>query len=331
MTADSGTEPDDVSVSVSVSEPDPSPDSDSDPELRVPRNVPALLAQLRQERFTGAVTVEGGPGGTLFLREGLVGAVETPAAPSARSLLLKSGRIDEREWEAALAALPENGELGAVLTARGSVTAAELFVVCTAALFDGAFAMALQPVTGWRTDPERGPGHGPGRGPELAAWPGQEPAHLTEETALRLRTLREMVPSVAEFARGAVRAEARSDADRIGERGRTLLLAANGRRTPRDLAFALGRGVYPVMLDLARIATRRAAARDDDPLAPRPLLTARAADRQSPPPPGADDRPLPRRQPGGQLPSTRPPSERKPPGHPHHSSPNHPSQNNLLP
>ncbi|MET9218934.1 hypothetical protein ABZX65_09220 [Streptomyces sp. NPDC003300] len=365
MTADSGTEPDDVSEPKSEpwagsereipspapaparsdapvldhpdAEPEPSPDplpdsdSDSDPELRVPRNVPALLAQLRQERFTGAVTVEGGPGGTLFLREGLVGAVETPAAPSARSLLLKSGRIDEREWEAALAALPENGELGAVLTARGSVTAAELFVVCTAALFDGAFAMALQPVTGWRTDPERGPGHGPGRGPELAAWPGQEPARLTEETALRLRTLREMVPSVGEFARGAVRAEARSDADRIGERGRTLLLAANGRRTPRDLAFALGRGVYPVMLDLARIATRRAAARDDDPLAPRPLLTARAADRQSPPPPGADDRPLPRRQPGGQLPSTRPPSERKPPGHPHHSSPNHPSQNNLLP
>ncbi len=74
-----------------------------DTERREHRNAPALLAELRRERFTGAVDVEGGPGGTLFLRDGLVGAVESPAAPSARSLLLKSGRVEEDDWEAALA------------------------------------------------------------------------------------------------------------------------------------------------------------------------------------------------------------------------------------
>lgn len=274
-----------------------------DAERRQPRNVPSLLADLQQQRFTGAVEVEGGPGGTLFLRDGLVGAVETPAAPSARSLLLRSERIGEQDWEAVLASVAEHGDLAAELTGRGLITAAELSVVCTAAVFDGAFAMALQPVTGWRTHAERSP--------ELAAWPGQEPARLTEETASRLRILRERVSSVGEFARTPVRPAQRTDLDRIGIRRRELLLGANGRRTPRDLAFALGRGVYPVMLDLAGLSARRFVARESDPPPPRPLLTARAADR--PPAPGtAADAPLPRRRPGTNLPPGRPPRNHPP-------------------
>ncbi|WP_329177449.1 hypothetical protein [Streptomyces sp. NBC_01477] len=268
----------------------------ADTERRQPRNVPSLLSRLREERFTGAIEVEGGPGGTLFLRDGLVGAVESPAAPSARSLLLKSQRIDEQDWAAALTAVAEGAELATELTGRGLITAAELSVVCTAAVFDGAFAMALQPVTGWRTEP--------GREPELAAWPGQEPARLTEETASRLRVLRERLPSIGEFARTPVRPANRTELDRLGARGRTLLLGANGRRTPRDLAFALGRGVYPVMLDLARLSSRGFVARDPDPLASRPLLTARTADQPSPS--GAGDSPLPRRRPGTNLPAQRP-------------------------
>ncbi|WP_328914463.1 MULTISPECIES: DUF4388 domain-containing protein [unclassified Streptomyces] len=263
---------------------------------REPRNVPSLLSRLRQDRFTGAVEVEGGPGGTLFLHDGLVVAVESPAAPSARSLLLRSQRIDEQDWEAALAAVTESEPLASVLTGRGLITAAELFVVCTAAVFDGAFAMSLQPASGWRTDP--------GRVPELAARPGQEPARLTEETALRLRTLREQCPSVGEFARTPVRPAARADLDVLDNRSRTLLLSANGRRTPRDLAFAVGRGVYPVMLDLARLTARRFVVGDTGLPSSRPLLTARAADPPTMPQTVAAA--LPRRRPGGNLPPGRP-------------------------
>ncbi|SFE32514.1 hypothetical protein SAMN05216251_102497 [Actinacidiphila alni] len=278
---------------------------------REPRNVPSLLNALRQDGFTGAVEVTGGAGGTLFLRDGLVGAVETPAAPSARSLLLKSGRIGEPDWEAALAALAETGDLARSLTGRGLVSAAELHLVCTAALYDGAFAMALQPVTGWRTDA--------GRVPELAAWPGQEPARLAEETALRQRTLREHLPSVAEFARRPVppvSAAGRAGLDRLGARTRTVLLRADGRRTPRDLAFALGRGVYPVLLDLARAAPGGAGRAAEQPV-PAPLLTARAAEPYAPAGAPSGDRPLPRRVPGGsggrprgrtQIPNAGPPA-----------------------
>ncbi len=355
----------------SVRQPAPGDAELTGAPAREPRNVPSLLARLRQQRFTGAVDVEGGPGGTLFLRDGLVGAVESPAAPSGRSLLLKSGRIDEGEWAEALTVVTELHPLDAALTARGLISPAELRLVCTAALFDGAFAMSLQPVKGWHVEP--------GRVPELAVWPGQEPARLVEETARRLRTLRERVPSVAEFARTPVRdagagagartgagaaagAGARTDAGaaaadtvgagtggagtartgigaagvpnaagasgaagtsgvdsgaaadlpRLGARGRALLRHADGRRTPRDLAFAVGRGVYPVILDLLGPATGRHAVPAAEPPGLRPLLAARTAARTAagsaapPPAPPTGDVPLPRRRPGHNLPPGRP-------------------------
>ncbi|HEY5836321.1 hypothetical protein [Streptomyces sp.] len=264
---------------------------------REPRNVPGLLARMRQERFTGAVTVEGGPGGRLFLRDGLVSAVETPAAPTARSVLLKSGRIAVGDWDAALAAVPHAGALAGALADRGLISAGELHIVCTAAVYDGAFAMALQPVSGWRIDP--------GRTPELAAWPGQDPSRLTEETARRLRTLRERWPSVAEFARTPLHATARPNARTLDVRRGELLHAVDGRRTPRDLAFVLGRGVYPVMLDLTWLDTRRLVSGGRPAPHPAgPLLTARtAAGPPPPPPPGSGSAPLPRRTPGAGMPS----------------------------
>lgn len=271
---------------------------------RAPRNIPSLLTQLRQDRFTGAVVVEGGSGGTLFLRDGLVGAVESPAAPSVRSLLLKSSRIGEHDWEAALVAVGEDRPLAAVLTGRGIISDAELSVICTAALFDGAFAMALQPVTGWRLDP--------GRDPELGAWPGHEPPRLVEETGVRLRTLREQVASVGEFARTPVLPAIRTDVEGLGSRDRTLLLSVNGRRTPRDLAFATGRGVYPVMIDLLRLTARRFLVQTVEPHAPGPVVTARTSERPAPPPP-ADDAPLPRRSPGRNLPQGRLPANAQAP------------------
>ena len=67
-----------------------------------PRNVPALLAKLLAEDFTGAVEVSGTPGGTIHLRRGLVIAVDTPNAPSVETLLIRSGRIDEESWAGAI-------------------------------------------------------------------------------------------------------------------------------------------------------------------------------------------------------------------------------------
>lgn len=210
------------------------------------RNVPALLQQLRDERFSGTVRVSGHPGGTIHLRDGLIGAIETPGAPTVTSTLLTSGRITDEDWLAASAAEPDADRLGGHLVAAGLIGAAELEVVCAAAVFDGAFAMALSP-----------PGEREVSGPEpaLVAEPGFEPRQLTEETARRMAWLTGLWGPPSELTRVRPEAVASTDdaAGRLSPRQLDVLGCVNGRRTARDIAFALGRGLYAVLLDLVRL------------------------------------------------------------------------------
>lgn len=279
------------------------------------RNVPALLQGLREGGFTGTVRVSGSPGGTIHLRDGLIGAIETPGAPGATSLLLTPGRVGDAAWLAACAAEPDADRLGGYLVASGLIGAAELEVVCTAALFDAAFAMALSPAAGWETG---------NREPTLLTTPGVEPRRLTEETTRRMASLAGSGTTPGELARlrpmpmpmpmpatgdgsadagrsGAADAGVRRGAAWLPLRHRELLDAVNGRRTPRDLAFALGRGLYAVMLDLIRLEAlglarwgARTATGDRPSTAPRVTSGSPAATGAVP-----AGGPLPRRRPGG--------------------------------
>lgn len=259
------------------------------------RNVPALLQGLREGEFTGIVRVSGSPGGTIHLRDGLVGAIETPGAPSATSVLLTPGRIDDAAWLAACAAEPDADRLGGHLVAAGLIGAAELEVVCTAAVFDAAFAMALSPVGGWETGE---------REPTLLTTSGVEPRHLTEETTRRIASLAGSGRTPGELARLRPRLAA-DDGSGLPQRYRELLGGVNGRRTPRDLAFALGRGLYPVLLDLVRLEAlglvlwgAGAATGDRPSTAPRVTPGSPAATGAAP-----AAGPLPRRRPGGTSPA----------------------------
>jgi hypothetical protein len=263
------------------------------------RNVPALLQALHQESYTGTVRISGSPGGTIHLREGLIGAIETPGAPTATSALLSSGRIDDDAWLAARAAEPDADRLDLHLVAAGLIGAAELEVVCTAAVFDGAFAMALSPPGGWELTE---------RQPILLARPGVEPRPLAEETTRRMALLTRLWGPAGELAR--VRPEpvtGRGTAEhdgRLTRRHRDLVESANGRRTPRDMAFARGRGLYAVMLDLIRLESLQAvhwqdrAEPDSRPsTAPRTPQGPSASEE-----PSTRAGPLPRRRPGGGSP-----------------------------
>ncbi|MEI5519991.1 hypothetical protein WB401_10540 [Streptomyces brasiliscabiei] len=264
------------------------------------RNVPALLQALHQEGFTGTVRVSGSPGGTIHLRGGLIGAIETPGAPTATSVLLASGCVDDDAWLAACAAEPDADRLDLHLSATGLIGAAELEVVCTAAVFDGAFAMALSPPGGWELAERR---------PTLLARPGVEPRPLAEETTRRMALLTRLWGPAGELARArparVVGRGAPESDGRLTRRHRDLVESANGRRTPRDIAFARGRGLYAVMLDLVRLESRRAVRWETRPApesrpstAPRTPQGHAAADE---PPPRAG--PLPRRRPGGGSPT----------------------------
>ncbi|UUU24827.1 DUF4388 domain-containing protein [Streptomyces sp. DSM 40750] len=264
------------------------------------RNVPALLQALHQEGYTGTVRVSGSPSGTIHLRDGLIGAIETPGAPTATSALLASGRIDDDAWLAACAAEPDADRLGSHLAAAGLIGAAELEVVCTAAVFDGAFAMALSPPGGWELTE---------RQPTLLACPGVEPRPLAEETTRRIALLSRLWGPASELAR--VRPEPVTGRDtpesdgRLTRRHRDLLESVNGRRTPRDIAFSRGRGLYAVMLDLIRLEALQAV-RWETGTSPagRPSTAPRLPQGQA----VSDELlpragPLPRRRPGGGPPN----------------------------
>ncbi|MFJ2211342.1 hypothetical protein ACIQVO_05235 [Streptomyces sp. NPDC101062] len=295
------------------------------PAGSAPRNVTALLVRLHQEGYSGTVSVSGAPGGTIHLRNGLISAIETPGTPSVESALLKSGRIGDEGWASALAATQDVAGLGAALVGQGLVGETELEVLCTATIYEGAFAMALTRPDGWEV--------GAPAQTVLAGHPAQ-PQSVAEETARRLAFVTARWGSPGELARTRLRPSVTAEraAGRLAPRHTALLALANGRRTPRDLAFFLGRGLFAVMVDLIRMdelklvqweGDRRPAGRPST--APRvPGAGATTGGSGAAPPPAGS---LPRRVPGPRpqwAPGVKPGAAPTPPGgatgpeHPRH-------------
>ncbi|MFS8198687.1 DUF4388 domain-containing protein [Streptomyces sp. CWNU-52B] len=260
------------------------------------RNLPALLQGLHEEGHSGTVRVSGSPGGTIHLRRGLIAAVESPGAPTATSVLLTPGRVDDETWLAANAAERDTDRLGAHLVAAGLIGATELEVVCTASVFDAAFAMSIGPPGGWTLgDPE----------PTLVGGPGVTPRRLTEETTRRIVRLSGAWGAPGELAR--TRPVPVPDAGLrrgLSDRHRAVLSTVNGRRTARDMAFTLGRGLYAIMLDLTRLEAQElirwetGGPSDGRPSTAPRVLPGRAA--------GAPDVPRARPTPAGSAPTAAP-------------------------
>ncbi|MEV5613660.1 MarR family transcriptional regulator [Streptomyces sp. NPDC052225] len=205
-----------------------------------------LLAQTLiacgHEEFTGRVRVAGSPGGTLYLRGGLVVAVESPGAPGPETLLLRSGRVSDGQWAGLVGEAGGSRWPAAELIAHGYAGAAQLRVVCLLAMRDAAFAI----IAGRVADCERA-----GAADPAAPSPvGEVPGRLLQDAAGQVLALTELPYSV------------RPDRERprpvAGAAGltplrRELLAHADGRRTARDLAFRTGRGVYAVTVEMARM------------------------------------------------------------------------------
>ncbi|WP_326828802.1 hypothetical protein OIE13_24335 [Streptosporangium sp. NBC_01810] len=260
-------------------------------EPEVLGEIGTFLLRFSREEFSGVLRVEGGPGGTLWIRNGLVVAAATPAAPGPESLLLRSGRVSEKEWTDAYAAGAPSDRLAAELAGRGVVGEAGLEAVCMAALFDAVFAMTLYGVESCVAEPA-GPG---GPLPLLPILPGVGPERLARETARRMEhvaawrrldlsmRVRPVPPAVP------VPTMLGSDRTR-----RAVLERANGRRTPRDIAFVLGKGLFAVMSEIARMVEEGALDLDGSGAAPSGAALV-------PEPGGKDEDPaarLPRRRPG---------------------------------
>ncbi|MFJ2608537.1 hypothetical protein ACIQOU_12405 [Streptomyces sp. NPDC091279] len=267
-----------------------------------PRTVPALLADLLARKQSCTVRVTGAPGGTIHVRDGLVVAMETPAAPGIESLLLRSGRITEESWASVCATDTTHAHLAEALVARGLVGGGELEVVSLSALFDAAFALSLSRPEGWEVSEPV---------PVLHRNAGITPERLVGETVRRAELLAGAPGSIAEFARSRMQvapgAQVPGAVGALPARHQDVLANTDGRRTPRDLAFALGRGLFAVMIDLRRLLAL-GLVQPTAPAAPqRPSTATRGPATPAPASPTAV--PLPRRLPGRGTPApTRPPT-----------------------
>ncbi|MEV0738858.1 hypothetical protein AB0I51_23605 [Streptomyces sp. NPDC050549] len=256
------------------------------------RNVPALLSVLRDRARSCTVHVTGTPGGSIHVRDGLVVAMETPGAPGIEGLLLRSGRIGEEAWSAVRACDTTHEHLADELVARGLVGAGELEVISLGALFDAAFALSLAVPDSWEVaDPV----------PALHRNVGVTPERLLGEVARRVNLLAREPGSVAALARTRVRSVSAAGlpgtAAGLPVRHQEVLAHADGRGTARDIAFALGRGLFAVMMDLRHLLDRGLVQPHTPSADNRPSTAARGVPATAPSAaPGSA--PLPRRRPG---------------------------------
>jgi hypothetical protein len=276
--------------------------SERDRIARVPpEGMIAALTERSRVGATGTLLAVGDPGGLLRLDRGRVTGAESPGAPGVEALLLRSGRVLEASWVAACQAGAPPGRFAVELVRRGLVGAVELEAVCLMALFDAVFAITAGIVEEWRWEPTGAAARAVGE-PEPVGrepWTGEVTRADVQElcgeirrrlTALeqfptpvrpgrdRLAAVAEPEPGAASACRSAVWGVGGSRA--AGGLRREVLGLADGRRTARDIAFLLGRGVYPVTVEASRLLADglvRIGARSREGGEVRALLTPRHA------------------------------------------------------
>jgi hypothetical protein len=205
------------------------------------------LRQYAADRFSGVLRVDGQPGGAIHLVDGGISACQTSGAPSLEVILLRSGRVAESDWnaaftEAAIAGRPMTAEL----VERGLLGAGEVEALLRIALADAMFAVTCGRVDSWTETPAAD--H------LLPLDPAARAGWLLAEATRRRQVLASFpAPLVSAADRIAVAPASVLPGRVLGHGQDEILALVDGRRTPRDLAFALGQGLYETMLELTRM------------------------------------------------------------------------------
>lgn len=166
-------------------------------------------------------------------------AVDSAGAPGAEALLLRSGRISEDDWTTALRDGIDND-----IAALGGIGGAGLRVVAEMAARDAAFAIAAGSLDGQDVDQTV-------REVLLPVAGGIAPFDLIDETGRRLDALDRLPVTISPYQERVVPVpEYEHD---LPAKQREIVTNATGRRTARDIAFAVGRGVYPVTVEISRM------------------------------------------------------------------------------
>jgi hypothetical protein len=202
------------------------------------------LKKCSATKFTGVLRVAGDPGGTVQLVGGGIAACQTPGAPSLEVVLLRSGVISEDDWDAAFSASATAGRpMAAELVDRGLVGGGELEALLRITLADCVFALLAGTIDA--CDAQEGPVDC-----LLPLRPASKPGWLLAEATRRAQVLASM-PGPAIGARDRLTVAPRAKGKDVDD----IRAVADGRRTARDLAFVLGRGLYATLLLLTRMHT----------------------------------------------------------------------------
>jgi hypothetical protein len=206
-----------------------------------------LLTQAAGEQRTGVLMVGGTPGGSVYLVEGRVVYAESPAAPGVGELLTSSGRLAARTWQNALDLGTSTARVGRLLVEQGHLTQGELELCVLGAIYDAAY-FVLAPESA-SVDFLEGAAHW--LGPVVHV----DPAAVAKETRRRVRLLDEIFAD-RRVDTAAVNPVPRPPRERVTLTAPQweLLVAADGQRTPADLAQLLGRAGFATVQELRRLA-----------------------------------------------------------------------------
>jgi hypothetical protein len=202
--------------------------------------VSPMLLRLAKERATGALVRDHG---TQYLVDGRVAHAESPVAPGPDVLLTAGGRQPR----------------------QNRVSAGELEICHLGALFDAAF-FALAP--------GRGPArfqYGTLHGTHAARAARPVPAIDIERETLRRRELLDHVWPYPAVDAAPVVPRTAAPGQTVTPRQRALLAQADGHRTPAQLAWALGRPAFHILLEIRRLAAAGLVTTPPEPAVPDPF------------------------------------------------------------
>ncbi|MFI5957980.1 DUF4388 domain-containing protein [Cryptosporangium sp. NPDC051539] len=254
--------------------------------------VPEALDELTAGRATGALHVEGVVGGTIYLLDGEIYYVQTAAAPGVDCLLQASGTVPPSVFQTAWTAGAAAGQVGEVLVKSGALSRGEAELCTAAAITDGAFALFTA------SPAEMGPVRfAPGEGHWWGALRRVGAAALEVQIRKRRRLLERTPPGDADDQPVIAAARLGRHHVVLTDLQWELVVHADGRRTPRELARLLGRSAFTAVLETRRLMTAGLVR-----VATAPPLNLPPATPPGPPP----------GLPPGQAPPPPPPSPRPP-------------------
>lgn len=164
-------------------------------------------------------------------------------------MLIRSGRISAGEWDAALCADALTRPDQPAIVTRGSIDEAELHEILVATIWDGTFAAVAGEID------ECIVGDEPNEQAILVlpVDKGAGPAQVLAETTDRLNLLASLPVAVSSYRDHVVAAGAPKPRDAPTALRQEIIEQADGRRNARDIAFAIGRSVHEITVEISRM------------------------------------------------------------------------------